>query len=363
MSNFAEGIKANSRPKEDNSELQSSMQIIECVPNFSEGRDQSVIDGIAAAISNASSNGEKVKLLHIDPGEAANRTVMTFIGSPEAVCEAAFQGVKAASELIDMRKQHGTHPRSGATDVLPLVPITGITLEECAELSRSLAKRIYDSLGIASYCYEAAAYSEERKKLEWCRKGEYEALPEKLADPGRRPDFGPDAYDETTARSGAINIGARNFLIAVNFNLNSRSADIASLIAREVRESGYRDSNGNRIHGTLKGCKSIGWFIEEYGIAQVSMNITDISVTPLHKAYEEVCRVARDKGVEVTGTEIIGLVPKKVLIDAGKYFLAKANLQTDISDKNVMQSAIQYMRLDDLCPFPLDKKVIEEAMK
>lgn len=339
------------------------MQIIECVPNFSEGRDQSVIDGIAAAISNASSNGEKVKLLHIDPGEAANRTVMTFIGSPEAVCEAAFQGVKAASELIDMRKQHGTHPRSGATDVLPLVPITGITLEECAELARSLAKRIYGSLGIASYCYEAAAYSEERKKLEWCRKGEYEALPEKLADPDRRPDFGPDAYDETTARSGAINIGARNFLIAVNFNLNSRSADIASLIAREVRESGYRDSNGNRIHGTLQGCKSIGWFIEEYGIAQVSMNITDISVTPLHKAYEEVCRVARDKGVEVTGTEIIGLVPKKVLIDAGKYFLAKDHLQTDIPDKNVMQSAIQYMRLDDLCPFPLDKKVIEESMK
>ncbi len=335
------------------------MRLIECVPNFSEGRDRKIIDGIASAISNANVNGERVKLLNIEPGEAANRTVMTFIGSPEAVCEAAFQGVKTASELIDMRMHHGTHPRSGATDVLPLVPISGITLEECAGLARVLAKRIYDDLGIASYCYEAAACSEERKKLEWCRKGEYEALPEKLADSSRRPDFGPFTFDETTARSGAINIGARNFLIAVNFNLNTQSADIASLIAREVRESGYKDTNGNRIHGTLIGCKSIGWFIEEYGIAQVSMNITDITTTSLHKAFEEVSRVAQTKGLKVTGTEIIGLVPKCVLTDAGRYFLTKAEQSADTSDEHLMDIAIKCLGLDDLCPFDYKKKVIE----
>ena len=324
-------------------------RIIECVPNFSEGRDKKIIDSIAEAIASA---GPKV--LNIDPGEAANRTVITFAGTPEDVCEGAFRGVMKAAELIDMRKHHGTHPRSGATDVLPLVPISGVTLEECAEMARTLAKRIYDELGIACYCYEAAAFRPEFRNLAVCRAGEYEALPEKLADPQRRPDFGPETMTPAIEKSGAINVGARNYLIAVNFNLDTESAKLANAIAFDVREKGRIAPDGTRVPGTLKGCKALGWFIEEYGIAQVSMNITDIDATPLHRAFEEVSRAAEARGVHVTGTEIIGLVPERVLLEAGRYFLGG-----DASDEDLIDAAIEAMGLSDLRPFVPSEKILE----
>ena len=332
-------------------------RIIECVPNFSEGRSKEVIDAIADAIEGGGRNAESVKVLNIDPGEATNRTVITFAGNPEAVVEAAFRGVQKAAELIDMRKHRGAHPRSGATDVLPLVPVSGVTLEECAEMARKLAERIYNELEIPCYCYEAAAFKPERKNLAVCRAGEYEALPEKIADPSRMPDFGPGKYTESVARAGAINVGARDFLIAVNFNLNTTSADIANEIAYEVREKGHPLRKG--IPGTLKGCKAIGWFIDEYGIAQVSMNITDINTTPLHVAYAEVCRTAEVKGVRVTGTEIIGLVPERCLVEAGKYYLANQGVPTDLPKNEIITHAVSYMGLDDLKPFEPKKKVIE----
>ncbi len=345
-------------------------RIIECVPNFSEGRNMEIINSIVGAIE--ASGG--VKVLDVDPGEATNRTVVTFVGSPEAVVEAAFQGVKRAGELIDMRHHHGAHPRSGATDVLPLIPISGITLQECAELARKLAERIFCELGIACYCYEAAAYEPRRKNLAVCRSGEYEALPEKVCDPHRKPDFGPGEYTDTVARSGATNVGARDFLIAVNFNLNTTSTRRANAVAFDVREKGrpkregnpitgkiVKDEAGNTvmIPGTLKGCKAIGWYIDEYGIAQVSMNITDINATPLHVAFDEVCRAAQARGLRVTGTEIVGLVPKRALIEAGRYFLGKQGRSTGISDEEIMKIAVKSMGLDDLKPFNPKEKVIE----
>lgn len=345
-------------------------RIIECVPNFSEGRNMEIINSIVGTIE--ASGG--VKVLDVDPGEATNRTVVTFVGSPEAVVEAAFQGVKRAGELIDMRHHHGAHPRSGATDVLPLIPISGITLQECAELARKLAERIFCELGIACYCYEAAAYEPCRKNLAICRSGEYEALPEKVCDPHRKPDFGPGEYTDTVARSGATNVGARDFLIAVNFNLNTTSTRRANAVAFDVREKGrpkregnpitgkiVKDEAGNTvmIPGTLKGCKAIGWYIDEYGIAQVSMNITDINATPLHVAFDEVCRAAQARGLRVTGTEIVGLVPKRALIEAGRYFLGKQGRSTGISDEEIMKIAVKSMGLDDLKPFNPKEKVIE----
>lgn len=349
-------------------------QIIECVPNFSEGRNKETIDAIVEAIR----KGGDVSILNVDPGEATNRTVVTFTGSPEEVVEAAFQGVRKAGETIDMRLHHGAHPRSGATDVLPLIPISGITLEECAELSRKLAERIYTELGIPCYCYEAAAYKPERKNLAVCRAGEYEALPEKIADKDRRPDFGPETYNETVARSGASNVGARDFLIAVNFNLNTTSTRRANAIAFDVREKGRPKREGNpitgkivkdadgktvMIPGTLKGCKAIGWYIDEYGIAQVSMNITDINATPLHVAFDEVCRAASARGLRVTGTEIVGLIPKRTLLDAGKYFLEKQQRSTGISEEEIIKIAVKSMGLDDLKPFNPKEKVIEYLME
>ena len=345
-------------------------RIVECVPNFSEGRNREVIDKIVSTIEKSGG----VKILDVDPGEATNRTVVTFVGSPEDVVEAAFKGVRCAGELIDMRQHHGAHPRSGATDVLPLIPVAGITLEECAELARKLAERIYTELEIPCYCYEAAAFKPERKNLAVCRSGEYEALPEKIADPARKPDFGPEHFTEKAAVSGATNVGARDFLIAVNFNLNTTSTRRANAVAFDVREKGRparegnpitgkirKDENGNTIMipGTLKGCKAIGWYIDEYGIAQVSMNITDINATPLHKAFEEVCRAASARGLRVTGTEIVGLVPKKSLIDAGKYFLEKQHRSTGISEEEILKIAVKSMGLDDLKPFNPKEKVIE----
>lgn len=349
-------------------------RIIECVPNFSEGRDQAVIGKIVESIRKSGG----VKILNVDPGEATNRTVVTFTGSPEDVAEAAFQGVKCAGELIDMRQHHGAHPRSGATDVLPLIPVAGISLEECAEIARKLAERIWTELEIPCYCYESAAYRTERKNLAVCRAGEYEALPEKMSDPAKAPDFGPGEFTEKAAFSGATNVGARDFLIAVNFNLNTTSTRRANAVAFDVREKGRparegnpitgkikKDENGNTIMipGTLKGCKAIGWYIDEYGIAQVSMNITDINATPLHKAFEEVCRAADARGLRVTGTEIVGLVPKKSLMDAGRYFLEKQHRSTGISDEEIMKIAIRSMGLDDLKPFDPKEKVIEYMME
>lgn len=356
-------------------------RIIECVPNYSEGRNKEIIDQIVAAVADTkvvTERGEEsVKVLDVDPGEATNRTVVTFVGSPEAVLEAAFQGEKKAAELIDMRHHHGAHPRSGATDVLPLVPVAGITLEECGELARGLAKRIYNELGIPCYCYEAAAYKLERKNLAVCRAGEYEALPEKVIDPERKPDFGPEAYTETVAKAGASNVGARDFLIAVNFNLNTTSTRRAMAVAFDVREKGrpareggsltgkiIKDEAGKTvwIPGTLKGCKAIGWFIEEYGIAQVSMNITDMNVTPLHVAFEEVCRAAAARGLRVTGTEIVGLVPKKVLVEAGKFYLEKQQRSLGVSEEELIKIAVKSLGLNDLKPFNPKEKVIEYLM-
>ena len=339
-------------------------QIIECVPNFSEGRNMKVIDSIAESIRQSGG----VKVLNVDPGAATNRTVITFAGSPEDVTEAAFQGVKRAGELIDMRQHHGEHPRLGATDVLPLVPVSGITLEECAQIAEDLARRIYTELGIPCYCYEAAARKPERKNLAVCRAGEYEGLAERMKDPDRQPDFGPGEYTERAAQTGATNVGARDFLIAVNFNLNTTSVSDANAIAFEVREKGrpmkvagkvVKDENGKSvmIPGTLKGCKAIGWFIEEYGIAQVSMNITDINTTPLHVAFNEVCRAAKERGLQVTGTEIIGLIPKTSLIEAGCHFLEKSS--SDVPEEEIMKAAIKSMGLDDLRPFNINEKVVE----
>ncbi|MDE6010891.1 MAG: glutamate formimidoyltransferase [Muribaculaceae bacterium] len=345
-------------------------RIIECVPNFSEGRDPEKIKQITDAITAV----KGIKLLDVDPGEATNRTVVTFVGEPEAVVEAAFQGIKRAAEVIDMRGHHGAHPRMGATDVCPLIPVTGVTLEECAALSRQLAKRVSEELGIPTYCYEAAAFRPERKNLAVCREGEYEALPKKMGDPEKGPDFGNRPFDENVARSGATTIGARDFLIAVNYNLNTTSTRRANAIAFDVREKGrpvreggkvtgkpLKDADGKVIMqpGTLKGTKAIGWFIDEYGIAQVSMNITDIATVPLHIAFDEVCRAANERGVRVTGTEIVGLVPKRTLIDAGKYFLHKQQRSAGLPEEEIIRIAIKSMGLDELKPFDPKEKVIE----
>lgn len=357
-------------------------KIIECVPNYSEGRNKEVIDLIIKAIADTTVNTERgeerVRVLDVDPGEATNRTVVTFVGSPEAVMEAAFQGEKKAAELIDMRLHHGAHPRSGATDVLPLIPVAGTTLDECAGWARTLAKRIYDELGIPCYCYEAAAYTPERRNLAVCRAGEYEALPEKVIDPKRKPDFGPGEYNETVAKAGATNVGARDFLIAVNFNLNTTSTRRAMAVAFDVREKGrpareggsltgkiLKDAEGQIvwIPGTLKGCKAIGWYIEEYGIAQVSMNITDINTTPLHVAFEEVCRAAAARGLRVTGTEIVGLVPKRVLLETGRYYLEKQQRSLGISEDEIIKIAAKSLGLSDLKPFNPREKVIEFLME
>lgn len=329
--------------------------IIECVPNYSEGRDMAVIDAIVGAIKSV----EGIKVLDVDPGEATNRTVVTFVGAPEPVLEAAFQGAKKAQELIDMRLHHGAHPRSGATDVLPLIPVAGITLEECAKLARGLAERLWKELGIPCYCYEAAAFTPERKNLAVCREGEYEALPKKMEDPAKKPDFG-GTWNEVAAKAGATNVGARNFLVAVNFNLNTTSTRRAMAVAFDVREKGRKNPSGEGwIPGTLKGCKAIGWYIDEYGIAQVSMNITDIDTTPLHVAFEEVSRAAAARGLRVTGAEIVGLVPKKVLTEAGKFYLEKQQRSLGISEEEIIKIAVKSMSLDDLKPFNPKEKVIE----
>ena len=349
-------------------------QIIECVPNFSEGRNKEVIKQITDEVERV----KGVKLLDIDPGEATNRTVVTFVGEPQVVVEAAFRCVKKAAQLIDMRQHHGAHPRMGATDVCPLIPVAGITLEECARLARQLAERIAAELKVPCYCYEAAAATPERKNLAVCRKGEYEGLPERMTNPADAPDYGARPWDEQLARTGCTAVGARDFLIATNFNLNTTSTRRANAIAFDVREKGrpqreggspvgkpMKDADGNSIMipGTLKSTKAIGWFIDEYGIAQVSMNITDINVTPLHVAFDEVCRCAQNRGIRVTGTEIVGLIPKRTLLEAGIYFLKKQNRSTGIPEEDILKIAIKSMGLDDLKPFNPREKVIEYLLE
>ena len=346
-------------------------KLIECVPNFSEGRDMSVIKQITDEIEKI----DGVKLLDVDPGAATNRTVVTFVGTPDEVIEAAFQAVKKAGQLIDMRQHHGAHPRFGATDVCPLVPVANITMEETVEYARRLAKRIGEELGISVYCYESAAFDPKRRNLAYCRAGEYEGLKEKLATAEGKPDFGPAEFN---AFSGATAVGARDFLVAINYNLNTTSTRRANAIAFDVREKGrpareggkvtgkpLKDENGKpiMIPGTLKGTKAIGWFIEEYGIAQVSMNITNISQTPVHVAYEEVFAKAAARGVRVTGAEIVGLIPKKTLIDAGKFYLAKQQRSAGISEAEIIKIAVKSMGLDDLKPFNPEEKIIEYLLE
>lgn len=345
-------------------------QLIECVPNFSEGRNLDLIKQITDEIEKS----EGVKLLDVDPGFTTNRTVVTFVGTPDEVVATAYKVIAKAKELIDMRGHHGDHPRFGATDVCPLVPVSNITMEETAEYARKLAKKVGEELNIPVFCYENAAFEPKRRNLANCRQGEYEALKERIASAEWKPDFGPCEFTEEVAKSGASAIGARDFLIAVNYNLNTTSTRRANAIAFDVREKGrpkregnpitgkiMKDENGNPINipGTLKGTKAIGWFIKEYGVAQVSMNITDTNATPLHVAFEEVRKKADARGIRVTGTEIVGLVPKKTLIDAGKYFLRKQQRSLGIDEAEIIKIAIKSMGLDDLKPFIPEEKVIE----
>ncbi len=334
-------------------------KIIECVPNFSEGRDMNIINQITSVIESV----EGVKLLDVDPGRDTNRTVVTFTGNPDAVSEAAFLSVKKASELIDMSMHHGKHPRIGATDVCPFIPVSGITMDEVVSYARKVAERIGDELDIPVYCYENAALKEERRNLANCRSGEYEGLKKKLGDPLWKPDFGPADFNE---RSGATAVGARDFLIAFNVNLNTTSIRRANAIAFDVREKG-RNVSGDKgevinMPGTLKSVKAIGWYIEEYGVAQISMNLTNISVTPVHIAFDEVCRMAEARGVRVTGSELIGLIPLKSLLDAGRYFLGKQHRSAGVSDEELIKIAIRTMGLSDIHQFKPEEKIIEYVM-
>ena len=348
-----------------------SKQLIECVPNFSEGRDMSIIKQITDEIESV----EGVKLLDVDPGKATNRTVVTFVGEPQPVIEAAFLAIKKASEVIDMSKHSGEHPRMGATDVCPLIPIANITMDEVAEYAHQLGKMAGEKLDIPFYMYESAATKPAWKNLATVRSGEYEALPEKLKNPDWKPDYGPSKFNP---KAGATAIGARDFLIAYNVNLNTTSVRRANSVAFDVREQGrvkregnlitgkvLRDENGEalRIPGTCKSVKGIGWYIEEYGIAQISMNLTNINITPLHIAFEECNKSATNRGMRVTGSELVGLVPLKVMIDAGKYFLKKQNRSTGIADEEIIKIAVKSLGLDELTPFDPRKKIIEYQLE
>lgn len=329
-------------------------RLIECVPNFSEGRNAGSVAAIVAAISSV----EYVKLLHVDSGEGANRTVVTFAGDPDAVVEAAFRGVKKAAELIDMSRHKGEHPRFGATDVLPLIPISGISMEDTVVYARKLGQRIGDELGISVYSYGEAAFDPRRKELAYCRAGQYEGLASKLALPDGKPDFGPDSLN---LRSGASAVGARDFLIAYNVNLDTESIEIAKAIAARVRESGRR-SLGEKITGSLKSVKAIGWYIPEFAAAQVSMNLTNIRLTPLHLAFDEVRKVAQELGVMVTGSEIVGLVPLQSMTDAGRYFLTENNADAHLSEHELVQVAIEALGLNDKYAFTAQEKILEYVM-
>lgn len=339
-------------------------QLIECVPNFSEGRDPAVIKQITDVIESV----EGVKLLDVDPGKATNRTVVTFVGEPGPVTEAAFQAIRKACEVIDMSKHTGEHPRMGATDVCPLIPIAGISMEETADWARKLGERVGRELDLPVYLYESAASSPERQNLADIRAGEYEGLPEKVLNPAWKPDFGPARFN---AKSGATVIGARDFLIAYNVNLNTTSVRRANSVAFDVREKGrvlndpagkpMKDADGEPLRqpGLLKGVKAIGWFIEEYGVAQISMNITNVRQTPLHIAFEECCKSADHRGMRVTGSELVGLVPLNVMLEAGRYFLLKQKRSAGVSEAELIKIAVKSMGLDELGPFDPQRKIIE----
>jgi glutamate formiminotransferase / formiminotetrahydrofolate cyclodeaminase len=341
--------------------------LIECVPNFSEGRDPAIIAEITREIELV----EGVLLLDVDPGKATNRTVVTFVGAPEPVLEAAVRAVRKAAELIDMSQHHGEHPRFGATDVCPLVPVANISMDETVALARTLAQRIGAELGIPVYLYEHAALVPERRNLATVRAGEYEGLKDRLARPEHKPDFGPAAFNPKT---GATAVGARDFLVAYNVNLNTTSTRRANAIAFDIREKGrqeldsrgelVKDAQGNPIWqpGTLKAVKGIGWYIEEYGIAQVSVNLTDIGVTPVHVAFDECCRAAQARGVRVTGSELVGLIPLRAMLDAGRYFLEKQQRSTGVSDSELIKIAVKSLGLNDLAPFVPEEKIIEYAI-
>jgi glutamate formiminotransferase/formiminotetrahydrofolate cyclodeaminase len=346
-------------------------QLIECVPNFSEGVNLAIIKQITDEVESV----EGIKLLNVDPGKATNRTVVTFVGEPKQVIEAAFRAIKKAGELIDMSKQKGEHPRMGATDVCPLIPIANITMEETAEYARQLAKRVGEELGIPAYLYEHAQADKSRYNLSVIRAGEYEGFFKKIKEPKWKPDFGPAEFD---AKRGATVIGARDFLIAYNINLNTTSTRRANAIAFDVREAGrvlregdpvsgkiVTDENGKpkSIPGSLKSVKAIGWYIEEYGVAQISMNLTNIEVTPIHIAFDEVCKKAAERGIRVTGSELVGLIPLKAMLDAGKYFLRKQQRSTGVSEKELIKIAIKSMGLDELGPFNPDERIIEYLLK
>lgn len=346
-------------------------QLIECVPNFSEGIDLSIITQITNEIEKI----DGVRLLNVDPGKATNRTVVTFVGTPQAVIDAAFVAIKKAGELIDMSKHKGEHPRMGATDVCPLIPIANISMEETAKWAVKLAKRVGEELSIPAYLYEAAQPNTNRNNLSVIRAGEYEGFFKKIKLPEWKPDFGPSEYD---AKRGATVIGARDFLVAYNVNLNTTSTRRANSIAFDVREAGrvkregnsingkiVTDENGNPVNipGSLKSVKAIGWFIEEYGVAQISMNLTNINITPLHIAFDEVCKKATERGIRVTGSELVGLVPLKSLIDAGKYFLLKQQRSVGVSEKELIKIAIKTMGLDELSPFNPEERIIEYLLK
>lgn len=350
------------------------MPIIECVPNISEGRDRAKIDAIAAVVETV----EGVRLLDVAPGKATNRTVITFVGEPEPVIEAAFRLVKKAQELIDMSVQHGEHPRFGATDVCPLVPINGISVEELAPYAHKLGERIGKELGIPVYAYEAAAREEKRRNLANNRAGEYEGLEKKLADPAWKPDFGPAAWSPSVKRSGATAVGARKILIAYNVNLNTTSIRRANAIAFDLRESGrvkreggsltgkvITDANGEPViePGKLKSVKGIGWFIEEYGIAQLSLNLNDIDVTPVHVAFDEACKSAAERGIRVTGSELVGLIPKQALLDAADFYLRRQQRSLGITEREKILVAVKSLGLDDLAPFDPRKKIIEYQLE
>jgi glutamate formiminotransferase/formiminotetrahydrofolate cyclodeaminase len=345
-------------------------RVIECVPNFGEGRDLAVIEKITSQIETV----DGVRLLDVDPGKATNRTVVTMAGEPEAVIEAAVRAIKKATELIDMRHHTGEHPRFGATDVCPLVPVSGVTMEETVEYARTLAKRLGEEVGLSVYCYENAAFTDQRRNLAVVRAGEYEGLEQRLSDPEWSPDFGPSTFQPT---SGATAVGARDFLVAYNINLNTTSTRRANAIAFDVRERGrvkregdtltgapVLDENGDQVlePGSLKAVKGIGWFIEEYGIAQISLNLTDISVTPVHIAFDEVVMKADERGIRVTGSELVGLIPLYAMLDAGRYFLHKQQRSTGVSDAELIKIAVKSMGLDELYPFEPDRKIIEYVL-
>jgi len=349
-------------------------QLIECVPNISEGRDESIIKEIAEIVKSV----DGIKLLNVDPGYATNRTVITFVGNPENVIEAAFLLIKKAQELIDMSKHHGEHPRMGATDVCPLVPIANISMQEVTKYAHQLSERVGKELGIPVYCYENAAKNTNRINLANCRSGEYEGLKKKLADGEWKPDYGPNIFNNSIVKSGATAISARDFLVAYNINLNTTSTRKANAVAFDIREAGrikregntlsgkiINDENGHplRTPGLFKAVKGIGWYIEEYGIAQISYNLTNIKISTLHEVFDKTCQKSIERGMRVTGSELIGLVPKKVLIDAGKYFLKKQKRSSGISEYEIIKIAIKSLGLDELSPFKTRERVIEYMLE